>query len=217
MSHKEHIIEMAMRMFVQQGIKSVRMDDIAQELGISKRTLYEQFGDKEELLYLSLSRYMTDIHERIAARAAEADNTLESILVGFFEITGYSETNTRIMGNLRKFYPEVHERLHRELGSKGTERFKRAIGRCMDEGLLDCNMNIDLALTMLYYMALGIVARKDVILPAGVSARDAFINVVIMFFRGISTPEGMRIIDDFAKERFARSGEESSDGGSRHE
>lgn len=50
---KERIIDQAMHMFVSQGIKSVRMDDIAQQLGVSKRTLYEMFGDKEGLLYLA--------------------------------------------------------------------------------------------------------------------------------------------------------------------
>lgn len=44
---KGRIIDQAMQMFVSQGIKSVRMDDIAQQLGVSKRTLYEMFGDKE--------------------------------------------------------------------------------------------------------------------------------------------------------------------------
>ena len=51
MDQKERIIEQAMHMFVSQGIKSVRMDDIAQMMGISKRTLYELFGDKETLLF----------------------------------------------------------------------------------------------------------------------------------------------------------------------
>ena len=47
---KERIIDQAMQMFVAQGIKAVRMDDIARQLGVSKRTLYEEFGDKEQLL-----------------------------------------------------------------------------------------------------------------------------------------------------------------------
>ena len=51
------IIEQAAKMFAEQGIKSIRMDDIAKTLGVSKRTLYEMFEDKEELLYLSI-RYM---------------------------------------------------------------------------------------------------------------------------------------------------------------
>ena len=199
-TQRDHIIEMAMRMFVTQGIKSVRMDDIAQEIGVSKRTLYEMFGDKEELIYLCITRYLEALQKSIHQKAAgESHNMLEAILIGFFEMTKSSDTNNRIMGNLRKFYPTVYERIHRETGEKGSLRFKTAIARCVDDGLLDRHVNIDLALTMLYYMAIGIVARKDVMLPEGVSAREAFIHVVIMFFRGISTPEGMRIIDGFPK------------------
>ena len=52
MTQRDYIIDRATQMFVSQGIKSVRMDDIAQSLGVSKRTLYEMFGDKEELIYL---------------------------------------------------------------------------------------------------------------------------------------------------------------------
>ena len=46
-----------MEMFATQGIKAVRMDDIARSLGVSKRTLYEQFGDKQGLLLLAMNRY----------------------------------------------------------------------------------------------------------------------------------------------------------------
>lgn len=214
MTHKEHIIESAMQMFVRQGIKSVRMDDIAQELGVSKRTLYELFGDKEELLYLCLRRHMTIVNEAVVERASQAGNLLEAVLTGFFGMTQYSETNSRIFGNLKKFYPDVHERLHRELGAIGTERFKRAIERCVEQGLLDNKTNIDLAITMLYYMAAGIIARKDVIMPEGVSVREAFFSVVILFFRGISTPEGMCIIDNFAaSDNFRNYMEKESAGG----
>ena len=48
MIQREYIIERASEMFVANGIKSVRVDDIAHNLGMSKRTLYEMFGDKEE-------------------------------------------------------------------------------------------------------------------------------------------------------------------------
>lgn len=203
MIQRDYIIGKAMSMFVRQGIKAVRMDDIAQELGVSKRTLYEMFGDKEELLYLCLERYTSLLNDHIAQTGADARNCLEAILTELFEMTRYSETNHRIMGNLQKFYPTVHERLRSEVGRRDTERFKNAIQTCVRQGLLDEKVNIDFALTMLYYMARGVVTRKELILPEGISVREAFFGVVLMFFRGISTSEGMRIIDDFHKsERF---------------
>lgn len=64
MTQKERIVEQAMRMFATQGIKAVRMDDIARQLGVSKRTLYELFGDKEGLLYLALNCYFEHTRRR---------------------------------------------------------------------------------------------------------------------------------------------------------
>lgn len=64
---RETIIQLAAEMFVGQGIKAVRMDDIARHIGVSKRTIYEQFGDKEELLYQCLSYYVRE-QDRAARR-----------------------------------------------------------------------------------------------------------------------------------------------------
>ena len=57
---RETIIQLAAEMFVGQGIKAVRMDDIARHIGVSKRTNYEQFGDKEELISECISPYVRE-------------------------------------------------------------------------------------------------------------------------------------------------------------
>ena len=59
MTQRVNIIKHVSQMILSLGVKSVRMDDVAGELGMSKRTLYEMFGDKEELLYESLA-YLID-------------------------------------------------------------------------------------------------------------------------------------------------------------
>ena len=68
MDQKERIVAQAMQMFVSQGIKAVRMDDIAQQLGVSKRTLYELFGDKESLLYLAMEHFFREQASRTSGR-----------------------------------------------------------------------------------------------------------------------------------------------------
>ena len=199
MTQRDYIIDRATQMFVSQGIKSVRMDDIAQSLGVSKRTLYEMFGDKEELIYLCMAKHMQDQHSRVRDLSAYTQNKLEAVLVGIIEMTQYSESNNRLMNNLMRFYPSVFERLHANMSDDGTVRFKKSIQECVDEGFLDGSFNIDLAITLLYYTAMGVVVRRDVVFPAGVSVRDAFMHVVVCFFRGIATEKGLRVIDDFFK------------------
>ena len=68
------------------------------------------------------------------------------------------------------------------------------------------NIDIELAITVLYYTASAITVRKDMILPEGISERSAFTQIVSTFFRGISTAEGARIIDGFLKRQQAAQG-----------
>ena len=114
MTQKERIIAQAMQMFVSQGIKSVRMDDIARQLGVSKRTLYEMFGDKESLLYLTMEYFFECKRLERREACAGARNVHEAMFRVLGCIMDDSEVIHRVLGNLRKFYPAVHERLLRE-------------------------------------------------------------------------------------------------------
>ena len=200
MTQREHIIERTSEMFVMHGIKSVRMDDIAQTLGVSKRTLYEMFGDKEELLYLCMSSFLEKQRMNVNEQVRSAASILESILHGFLNMMQYSDVNNRIMNNLQKFYPTVFQRINKECGEVGRTNFRNAIHRCVEEGYLDEKFNMDLAIKVLYYTAMGVVARRDFPYPDGVSPQKAFRHIVICFFRGVATTKGLEVIDKFVEE-----------------
>lgn len=172
---KGRIIDQAMQMFVSQGIKSVRMDDIAQQLGVSKRTLYEMFGDKEGLLYLAMERYSERNRQRWNELTADAHDVLEAMFMVLGEVMDNAEVSRRMMDNLRKFYPAVHDKLMRE------------------------GMVKNRSISVLYYTASAIVTRRELMLPDGMSEREAFVQIISNFFRGISTAKGLQLIDDNLK------------------
>lgn len=199
MLSKEHIIEQSMRMFVERGIKSVRMDDIARELGISKRTLYEQFGDKEELLYLCMSRYNRIWGERHAAIGRDASNVLEAILLIVTDVRDSAETAERLRSNLMRFYPAVYARLEREHDVHGgRKQIRSCLERGIAEGLFEARVPLDLAVALLYRTVSELVSpSREGVLPEGVNPYEAFEYVIIHFFRGISTAQGLRLIDGY--------------------
>ena len=80
MTQQEKVKEHVSRMMMTLGVKSVRMDDVATSLGMSKRTLYEMFGDKEELLYQSVVYAMVKRHKELFAQVKQCDNMLEMLL-----------------------------------------------------------------------------------------------------------------------------------------
>lgn len=196
MIHRERIIEQAMRMFVAQGIKSVRMDDIAQQLGVSKRTLYELFGDKEGLLYLAMSCYFEQSRRRRFERSSGARNVVEGMFMTLSDVMEQAETTERMLDNLRKFHPAVHEKLMREGGERNRADLRGMLEEGIAQGLFIRSFNLDLAISVLYYTASALVARNGFVLPEGVTEREAFVQIVSNFFRGISTAEGLRRIDE---------------------
>ena len=71
--------------------------------------------------------------------------------------------------------------------------------RGIAEGLFIDRFNMDLAITVLYYTASAIVSRKDLLLPEGMTEREAFVQIISNFFRGIATARGLELVDDYLK------------------
>ena len=199
MDQKERIIEQAMQMFVTQGIKSVRMDDIAQQLGVSKRTLYELFGDKEGLLYLAMDRYFEKSRLERSASCADARNVLEAMFMVLGGVMDNAEVIQRLMNNLRKFYPAVYQKMASEGAAKSRRDLKEMLELGIADGLFVETFNLELAISLLYYTASAITVRKDLMLPEGMPEREAFVQIVSNFFRGISTAKGLQLVDDYVK------------------
>lgn len=188
-----------MRMFVAQGIKSVRMDDIAQQLSVSKRTLYELFGDKEGLLYLAMVCYFDQNRRRWEELSESASNVLERLFLVLNDVMEYSETTRRILENLYKFYPAIYDKLMREGSDRNRQGLREMLEQGISDGLFIDHIDMELAITVLYYTASAITMRRDMILPENISEHKAFTQIVSTFFRGISTAQGLEIIDDFLK------------------
>lgn len=203
MNRRERIIELTMRMFVSQGIKSVRMDDIAQQLGVSKRTLYDYFDDKEQLLYEAMACYAEQSRLRWAKARSGARNVLEALFMVLGEIMDHSETDGRMMENLRRCYPAVYGRLMGEGSERNRQEFRDMLEEGIAEGFFVDTINVDLAISVLYYSASALVVHRDLALPGNISERDALVQIVSTFFRGISTARGLELIDDFLKRREA--------------
>lgn len=125
---KQVILAEAIKQFLTHGIKNVKMDDIAQALHISKRTVYELFPNKEELLYTALSKFIDDEDKKRAEMVAECNGDILKILYHTFRV----QTDTLPLINPLfyediAFYPRVKAYLnkHHNDERKGVMRFFR--------------------------------------------------------------------------------------------
>lgn len=202
MAQRENILDQVMAMFIAQGIRSVRMDDIARQLNVSKRTLYEMFGDKEELLYQCIIRFTCNRHLDRDKRLEKASNYLEMMLICLQEMVDHYPVGNRMRENLKRFYPKVYDKVVTEFEKKGVDGLREWIELCIEQGLILPEVNVDLSLAILYNTANGIFFRRDVWIAEGITSMDMLIYAMIMYIRGMATPAGIEIINDFCRRNF---------------
>ncbi len=198
MTKREVVIKRAAEMIVELGVKSLRVDDLARDLAVSKRTLYEMFGDKEELLYHSVKQILMNEATEIQSGVADSQSGIPALLEIFDAMMARSAVRKRIMENLAKFYPELYERIMTENRDYGLAVLRNRLTSLVEEGLISEMVNIDLSITMFYYTSMGLMRRHGrLVLPNGVTEQDAFRYTIVNFFRGIATLKGVEQIDAY--------------------
>ena len=202
MSKQEKIVKRAAEMIAELGVKSLRVDDLAHDLGVSKRTLYEMFGDKEELLYHSIKYLFEKEEEEVRASIDLTQAGIPALFEIFDAMTSRGATRKRIMENLAKFYPELYERIMTESRDHGLAELRNKLNRLVEEGLISDMVNIDLSITMFYYTSMGLMRRHGrLVLPNGITEQDAFRYTIVNFFRGIATLKGVEQIDEYLAQK----------------
>jgi len=107
---RNKIAKTALQMFSLRGCRAVTMDDIAQTLHISKRTLYETYANKEELLAECLKM----VHDSINSRHIKAHSRVdEPLLVAMYMLRANANSNQKyhlLLEEAERYYPEIHDR-----------------------------------------------------------------------------------------------------------
>ena len=113
-SKKIEILEKATQVFLKYGIKSVTMDDMARELAMSKKTLYNYFSDKNDLVVQIITMKTQYDQQKCQAVKKDANNAIDEL----FEISAYvsvmmQNIHPSVFYDLKKFHPEASEILHK--------------------------------------------------------------------------------------------------------
>lgn len=140
---KEKILEAATPMFYQHGIRKVKMDDIAKRLRISKRTVYEIYADKEDLL-LEVLQHIDEANRQKMKRLDVPGTNVIDIIILFFKQKAeeISRINPVFFEDMQR-YPKLLEffRKRRKRQGAKTQDFIR---RGIDEGYFLTDINFDL-------------------------------------------------------------------------
>ncbi|TLU98137.1 TetR/AcrR family transcriptional regulator [Dyadobacter luticola] len=107
---KDRIIKAACELFWRYGIKSVTMDDIAKELGISKRTIYQHYADKEAILALVIEEQINSQKCEMEKLDEQAANPIEQMMYASQQMRDtLSDMSPTLLYDLKKYYPAAWE------------------------------------------------------------------------------------------------------------
>jgi len=189
---KEKILITAINLFHKHGIRSVKMDDIANELKISKRTLYEIYSNKEELLLEVVRRDKQREKRRMDEIGRTGSNVINIIIeISRFRLEEFSQINPLFFEEIHK-YPELLAYVHR-LHDERESDAHAFIQRGIDEGLFLPNLYYNIVRTMTVALQNAIMnqylyKKYDIKELAHVS--------ILFFIRAYCTMKGVKLLDE---------------------
>lgn len=192
---KGKILDTAMTLFARNGIKAVKMDDIARTLNISKRTIYELNENKEVILFEGIKRYNQRRKEEMSQFVKGNTNVMDIILnVYKVKVEEFRFTNPLFYDDLEK-YPDVMAYLEksREENRKELIAF---LNKGVKEGYFREDINNDLV-TILFDSIAQLFLQKR--LYARFSIESVLNNIMFISLRGICTIKGIEVLDNFLK------------------
>lgn len=201
-SEKEiQLIEGAMALFMRLGVKSVNMDDVASHLGVSKKTLYLYFKDKEDLI-----RRVIDLHcfnedksiEAIQAKNLPAIDEMFDIM--YWVLSILSKVNPSVQFDLDKYHPEqsrkMKESRHRVVYGCMLSNMKKG----QKEGMYRKDFHADV-IAKIYITRMDVLFDPAVFPFGEYPLTDLYKEVFQYHIRGIASAKGIEQLETIMKQK----------------
>ena len=187
---RERIVTTASRLFQAQGVKQVRMDDVARELSVSKKTLYELFADKEELLLEVVKVISMGFHQNIKEIICSSANVLEQIFMLYKRVIEHCrEVNPLFFIDLMR-YPQV-QAFFEQVHVQHADRIKEWLMMGVKQGLLRDDVNYEVFLRQDGFQIDKLLINPEV---RNYPPKVIYDSVVLVMLRGLATDKGLEII-----------------------
>ena len=194
----KRILDGALKMFTQNGIKSITMDEIAESLSISKRTIYENFKDKNTLVFECL-KYMDQIIDtKMKQICRECDNTMVEMMATTQEMQRILKSvNPKFLNDVKGL--NLPNDYCRQKEMERQIRHEMRLTKGQEEGLIRKELPVTLLSTSI---SEGIrqMAEKAIKENPSIQIYKIINTFIKIFYRGIATEKGLKIIENYEKE-----------------
>ncbi len=199
MDIRTRIIDGAADLLKTYGLKTVTMDSLAGHLGMSKRTIYEVFEDKDELLIevlKQMAKKQQDLMEKILKESGNALIALFRLME--INIDFFQNTSPVFQAELKKYHYEVLMKKYDKCDMPDFRNNQQIIDRGIKEKLFRKDINSDLANRCLYSLVRSVLDFE--LYPfENFTRKEVIKQSVINYLRGISTQEGLELINSLER------------------
>lgn len=188
-------------MFLTLGFKSVTMDDIAAEMGISKKTIYQHFSNKNDLVEASTMHVFETISTGIDCICNLNKNAIDEIFeIRSFMMRQLNNEKSSPFYQLQKYFPRVFTCLRKKQYDKMQDCVKNNLSKGIASGLYRSDIDVDF-IARIYFV--GVTGIKDLdIFPENLySVYDLTEKFLDYHLRAIVSPDGLKLLDKLIQKK----------------
>ncbi len=203
MEQLEKILVVSGELFSQYGFKTITMDDIARRAGISKKTLYLHFANKEEVVNESMIWYKNNTTASCAQALENADNAVDAMvkILAFFD-TMNKRINPMALFEMQRYYPVAYKTFRDLLQDRDVSMMRENILQGIKEGLYRENINADILARLRIETSL-LIFQPNLMVNDRNSLMEVAMELGEHFMYGIMTPKGEQLYINY-KEKYLK-------------
>jgi TetR/AcrR family transcriptional regulator, cholesterol catabolism regulator len=192
---QNRIIETAESMFFRFGIRSVTMDDIAKELGISKKTIYHFFKDKDELVEKVTENAMSNQMIKTCKIIEVSKNPIEELIFSTRMMREMLETvNVVLFFDMKKYHPNSWKK-YMDFKLVHLEIVKKNLTEGIKQKLYRSDLDVDI-ITKLRVETIDLAFNLEIFPPNIFNVLKVQLESIDHFIRGIVTQQGLEIYEN---------------------
>ena len=195
MGTKERIIAESGALFMKFGIKSMTMDGLAEEMRISKRTIYEHFNDKETLLREVVKTFKKQQSEEAHQILADSESAIEALFkIMRKSIQVMKQMNPLFFHDFRKYHAGIFKDIAEHTDIRDYSVTLNVLQTGVKQGIFREETNIDIVNRTLHEL-FNLFGPDSSLTRADYDRKDLFDHIIIPYFRGISTEKGVELLE----------------------
>jgi len=202
MESKERVLGKAHELFNRYGFKRVTMDEIALKTGMSKKTIYQLFANKDEIVDAVVEDLLNRSKQSCEQNTDKAENAVHEIFlnINMTQELMY-EMNPAVYEDMEKFFPAVFAKFFHYKNSYIAEKVQENLRRGIKEGLFREDLNVDVV-TKFRIASMFIPFNQDVFPYGKYNLAEVEVETLELYLHGISTLEGQKLIQKYKQQKI---------------